>query len=143
MEASSFTPSDHYSSFHFQLLTENPENSFLVAEKKKKIVGYAMGIIQESEKGLFGHIISVAVHPNHRRQGIGIALVTELMERLKNYGAVYYELKVKISNQAAQSLYESLGFKAKSVIVGYYSDGTDAIIMVKDSLFLKSENQPN
>jgi ribosomal-protein-alanine N-acetyltransferase len=74
------------------------------------------------------HLMNVAVDPARRRQGIGTALLTALLERLGDDASV--TLEVRPSNAAAIALYERFGFVAAGRRPRYYQDnGEDAVIM--------------
>lgn len=76
-------------------------------------------------------IHNLAVHPAYRRQGIGRSLLQAVIEEAKLIGCTRVTLEVRKSNEAAQKLYHSLGFVARGVRKGYYSDdGEDALAMV-------------
>ena len=72
-----------------------------------------------------GHMISIAVHPHHRRKGIGKELIEEAVQRfrLKKLWA-----EVRKSNGGAQSFYLKLGFKIVDEIPNYYGN-EDALII--------------
>jgi ribosomal-protein-alanine N-acetyltransferase len=70
--------------------------------------------------------------PEHRRKGIGQALVTKAMEGMRLYNAKQAFLEVRVSNMPAISLYKNLGFKVTRTIKGYYSDGEDAYVMSRE-----------
>jgi ribosomal-protein-alanine N-acetyltransferase len=72
-----------------------------------------------------GHIISIAVHPHHRRRGIGKELIEEAVQRfrLKKLWA-----EVRRSNEGAQAFYLKLGFRVVDEIPGYYGK-EDALIV--------------
>jgi ribosomal-protein-alanine N-acetyltransferase len=79
------------------------------------------------------HVMNVAVEPEHRRQGIAIALFERLFELTANDGRRGYTLEVRISNDAAIKLYERLGFRSRGVRRGYYTDNReDALVMWRD-----------
>ena len=71
-----------------------------------------------------GHMISIAVHPHHRRKGIGKELIEEAVQRfrLKKLWA-----EVRKSNRRAQSFYLKLGFKIVDEVPNYYGN-EDALI---------------
>jgi len=76
-------------------------------------------------------IHNLAVHPAYRRQGIGISLLQKVIGEAKRNGSSRITLEVRRSNDAAQRLYDSLGFVERGVRKGYYSDdGEDALMMV-------------
>lgn len=52
-------------------------------------------------------LVEVAVHPSHRRQGLGRLLVTKLLEGVNNRSSI---LTTQVHNEAARKLYESLGW---------------------------------
>jgi len=88
-----------------------------------------------------GHILSVAVHPRHRRRGIGRALIEEAARRfhLKKLWA-----EVRRSNGGAQSFYFKLGFKIEGEVSNYYGN-EDALIvswMPPDRTFEKGNLMP-
>lgn len=75
-------------------------------------------------------IHNLAVHPAHRRQGIGRALLQAVIEEARRESLQRITLEVRKSNEAAQRLYQSLGFVSQGIRTGYYSDdGEDALIM--------------
>jgi [ribosomal protein S18]-alanine N-acetyltransferase len=81
------------------------------------------------------HVMNVAVAPGHRRRGIATTLLERLFELTAGRGRRGYTLEVRISNTEAIALYERLGFKARGVRRGYYTDNReDALIMWKDPL---------
>jgi ribosomal-protein-alanine N-acetyltransferase len=79
------------------------------------------------------HVMNVAVRPDQRRRGIGSSLLDRLFELTAGDARRGYTLEVRVSNQGAIRLYESLGFKARGIRRGYYTDNReDALIMWKD-----------
>ena len=110
---------------YIQELT-NPVARYLVAEIDNKVIGFIGTWIVLDES----HITNIAVHPNHRKQGIASKLVEELLYYCKTQGCISYTLEVRSSNKAAKSLYEKYNFKQDGVRKGYYEDNKeDAIIM--------------
>ncbi len=100
--------------------------AFLTAEKNGKVVGYLISMVRWGDTG---HILAVAVGENHRREGVGTALITKSIERLRRNGANQIKLEVRISNEGAQEFYGKIGFNPSRVVPEYYSDGEDAITM--------------
>jgi len=101
---------------------------FVVYEVGGEVIGYAVALLRE---GRLGHIMSIAVDPGHRRRGVGTALLSELLRRLKEKGALVARLEVRVSNEAALRLYRKLGFKEIYVMPDYYPDGEACYVMVK------------
>jgi len=117
-------------------LHERFPETFIVAEENGELVGYVMCRIETGlpDFGLLGiakrgHVISIAVLPEHQREGIATALMKKAMEGMKTYKARECYLEVRVSNSPAVSLYQKLGFEASRIVHGYYADGEDAYIM--------------
>ena len=85
---------------------------------KEEILGY---IIFSQD----GHIISIAVHSHHRREGIGTQLLQRAMKtpHLKKVWA-----EVRRSNHGAQAFYSKMGFQITGVVPNYYGN-EDALII--------------
>jgi ribosomal-protein-alanine N-acetyltransferase len=79
------------------------------------------------------HVMNLAVAHSHRRRGIATRLMERLFELTSGDGRRGYTLEVRVSNEAAISLYEHLGFRARGIRRGYYTDNReDALIMWRD-----------
>jgi ribosomal-protein-alanine N-acetyltransferase len=80
------------------------------------------------------HVMNIAVDPHHQRRGIATTLLDRLFSRTAGDERRGYTLEVRVSNTGAITLYESLGFKARGVRRGYYTDNhEDALIMWRDA----------
>ena len=84
-----------------------------------------------------GHVISVAVLPEHHREGIGSALMQEAMKAMVTYKAKECYLEVRTSNLSAVNLYRKIGFEVARTAKGYYADGEAAKVMAKKLPFPK------
>ena len=81
------------------------------------------------------HVMNVAVEPSQRRRGIAQSLLERLFDLTANDSRRGYTLEVRVSNENAIRLYERLGFQARGLRRGYYTDNReDALIMWKDPL---------
>jgi ribosomal-protein-alanine N-acetyltransferase len=79
------------------------------------------------------HVMNIAVAPSSRRRGIAIALLDRLFEATASDSRRGYTLEVRVSNDAAISLYERMGFHRRGIRRGYYTDNReDALIMWRD-----------
>lgn len=91
-----------------------------------KPVGYVIYWLLPSEIDIH----NLAVDPAHRRQGIGRSLLLAVIDEAEHEGRSRITLEVRRSNEAAQRLYQSVGFVSQGLRKGYYSDdGEDAVIM--------------
>ncbi len=108
-------------------MEKNVVARYLVAEKAGQVIGYAGAwvILDES------HITNIAIAEAERGKGYGRRLVEALMRYISNLGAAYATLEVRVSNERAQRLYQSVGFVRIGKRKRYYEDnGEDAWLMV-------------
>ena len=136
MEINLKTLPEHYSDYFYEsLLAELPE-AFIIAEIGGKHVGYIMcktefGFSNFKKLGFVkkGHVVSIAVVQEHRRKGIGNALVEESVNGVKLKKCDEFYLEVRCSNTDAVRLYEKMGFVIRQQLNAYYRDGEDAYLM--------------
>lgn len=81
----------------------------LVAEIDGNVVGTVMG----GYDGHRGWIYAVAVCPDHRRKGVGSALLRHVEEALAERGCLKANLQVVASNLGAVKFYETLGYSVE------------------------------
>jgi [ribosomal protein S18]-alanine N-acetyltransferase len=80
-----------------------------------------------------GEILNVAVHPAHRRTGVGRALVERVCAELARVGVARVFLEVRESNQAGRAFYRELGFTPVGKRRGYYArPREDALVLVRE-----------
>lgn len=106
----------------------NPLSLWLVALEDGGVVGYvgSQTVMDETD------MMNVAVHPDHRRKGIGQQLIDELVRRLEKQGSVSLTLEVRASNEPAKQMYEKLGFAIAGRRPNYYRNPKeDALILRK------------
>jgi ribosomal-protein-alanine N-acetyltransferase len=81
------------------------------------------------------HVMNVAVAHAYRRRGIASTLLQRIFEVTASDPRRGYTLEVRVSNVGAIQLYERLGFEARGIRRGYYTDNReDALIMWRDSI---------
>ena len=111
----------------FVLELSKPSGICLAASTQEGLVGYLVC----SRYADVWHLMNVAVHPERRRARVASTLLTELIDRAGSEAR--YTLEVRVSNVGAIALYESIGFVARGVRRGYYTDNReDALIMWRD-----------
>ena len=82
-----------------------------------------------------GHIVTIAVRQEYRRQGIGELLLTAGLEAALEAEQEQVTLEYRISNEAARALYEKYGFTQVGVRARYYTDNQeDAVLMTTPPL---------
>jgi ribosomal-protein-alanine N-acetyltransferase len=77
-------------------------------------------------------VVTLAVQPDLRRQGLASALLRAAMHAARDRGATVMFLEVAIDNHAARSLYSRAGFNEVGHRRRYYPDGGDALVMRAD-----------
>jgi len=117
---------DPWSSFSFESELTNADSIFLKAIEDDKMIGY---IIIRKLLDEF-HIMNVAIAPEYRRKGFAQKLIDHMFENLSSGKLLL--LEVRKSNQAAISLYQKNGFTLLHTRKAYYSDGEDAVVMMKE-----------
>ncbi len=74
-------------------------------------------------------VLTLAVAPAARRQGLGAALVRAVLAAVGAAGGRQMFLEVSDGNAPARALYASLGFAPVGRRAKYYADGTDALVL--------------
>ena len=74
-------------------------------------------------------ILTLAVAPAARCQGLGVALMQAAMAGAVARGALVLFLEVSAENRPAGSLYARLGFAEVGRRRRYYADGSDALVL--------------
>jgi ribosomal-protein-alanine N-acetyltransferase len=96
--------------------------------------GQLVGYVVNSRYVDAWHVMNVAVDPDYQGRGIATQLLQRLFELTANDGRDGYTLEVRVSNAVAIQLYEKLGFEARGLRRGYYTDNReDALIMWRDA----------
>ncbi|MFH1327941.1 MAG: N-acetyltransferase [Candidatus Bathyarchaeota archaeon] len=130
-------PENYSINFYLELYRVYP-NTFIVAEHDAKVVGYVMFRIEsgfsEINRLRFakkGHLVSIAILPEHRGKGLGTNIMMVALDESKRYGCSETYLEVRPSNSNAIALYEKLGYSFIKEISSYYFDGENASEMGK------------
>ncbi len=101
---------ENYPQFFYEQILEKYSEAFTVAylvDQPEKLIGYIMWRVERgpSSFGLDyikkGHLVSLAVLEQYRRQGVANGLLTRSMDIVKDYGVSEYVLEVRVSNANA------------------------------------------
>lgn len=108
-------------------LAQRSSRSYLVARMHGLVVGYAGMMFAGRE----AHVTNIAVDPDLHGRKVGtrllLALVTEALAR----GSTQISLEVRVTNSAAQAMYDKFGFEVAGMRKGYYIEtNEDAYVMV-------------
>ena len=112
------------------------EEAFL-REARTPTSFYVVAVLGEEVVGFAGYITNIAVAESCRRQGLGRAMLSALIDHCRESGASFLTLEVRQSNAPAIALYESMGFLPEGRRKNFYRQPTeDAILMTKRDLSL-------
>lgn len=122
-----FTSSWNKSDFLYEIL-ENQFSFNFVLENDDIIVGYVgVWLIYEQSQ-----ITTIGVDPHYQRRGYGKELMRAMIDLASQHGCEVMSLEVRVSNELAILLYESLGFEKQAIRKDYYQDNhEDAYLMIK------------
>ena len=98
------------------------------AEDANGIVGFV--VAERSRRG-GGHIITIDVDPEMRRQQVGSLLLASAEQRLRSSRCGSIQLETAVDNAAALSFYKRQGYSVIKTIPRYYSNGVDALVLEK------------
>lgn len=121
--------SEAFSKQQFIRLIKNQNSFFLAAVYKNKIPGYIILLKRGGSRNL--RIYSIAVAKKYRNQHIGTQLLNlaEKIATQENKSAI--TLEVSTNNHGAIAFYNKHGYTVSGSIPDYYSDGSDAIKMIR------------
>ena len=108
--------------FIYTDLLNNPMAYYFVCEEDNKIIGYINCWVSDNTE-----ILNFCVLKEFQQKGIGTLLFNEV-EKVSN-GII--SLEVRVSNLNAINFYSKRGFIKATIRKGYYSNGEDAILMVR------------
>jgi ribosomal protein S18 acetylase RimI-like enzyme len=99
----------------------------------KLTFGLILGfIVAQANRSGIGHIITLDVLPEGRRNGIGSSLLEAAEKRLRKSRCNRVRLETAVDNLAAQKFYERQGYAVTKTIPGYYSNDADAFVLMKN-----------
>lgn len=102
-------------------LLRQRETIGMVAEVSEQVVGFMIYDLLPNRL----HISNFAVHPNHRRCGVGRAMADRLICKLSFQRRDRIVLEVRETNLVAQKFFRSLGFRA----IDPFETDEDAYVM--------------
>lgn len=77
-----------------------------VAEKDNQIIAYQISTANH----LGGHLARLAVHPDFHGQGIGYAVLQDMLKQFERRGAKHISVNTQVDNPASLALYKKAGF---------------------------------
>ena len=113
---------------------ENPVSNVWVIEYSNASFGLkqVVGFVDYWVTFDSGTICQIAVHPDIQRSGVGSELLNEVFKDALAKKVRTLTLEVRASNEKAINFYKKHGFYVSHTKPGYYSNGEDAIYMIKE-----------
>ena len=105
----------------------SPFTLAMVAVSGNEAVGYLLASLIAPE----GELLRIAVHPAHRKKGIGARLMDAFLSEASVRGCDTLFLEVRAENAPAIALYRRFGFADFGLRKGYYRDPTDDALLMK------------
>jgi ribosomal-protein-alanine N-acetyltransferase len=91
---------------------------------------HAFGIMRYADDA--AHLLLLAVHPAHRRAGIGSALLQWLEAVALNAGVGIVRLEARDDNPTARAFYRRHGYRELALVAGMYSGLKDGICLERE-----------
>lgn len=123
-----FEPGIAYSRREMQRFLFLPGARSILAEADGELRGFALGYPDASN---VARVVTLDVHPDFRRHGLGRRLLRELLSRLADAGSARTLLEVDVRNSGAIEFYRREGFREVGRLASYYGPGLDAFEMAK------------
>jgi ribosomal protein S18 acetylase RimI-like enzyme len=120
---------DRLSRRSFRHWISSEKRAFLVATVNGMLAGYILVIYHGGTR--LARLYSIAIDPHFRGRGIARELIRAGERAASKSGRFIMRLEVARDNQAAISLYQSLGYQAFGGYRDYYDDHGDATRMQK------------
>lgn len=112
----------------FKELIESNASSYLVLLTDEYVIGAAGYTDQVGE----GYVNNVVIDPDYRGKGYSKMLMQAVIDDAKEHGIEDLTLEVRVSNEPAVRLYESLGFESAGIRKRFYEHPVeDAYVMWK------------
>ncbi len=123
-----FEPGIAYSRREMQRFLRLPGARSVVAEAGGELLGFALGYPDAPD---VARIVTLDVHPDFRRHGLGRKMLRELLADLATAGSARALLEVDVRNSGAIEFYRREGFRQTRRVPSYYGRGLDAFEMTR------------
>ncbi len=112
-------------------LAMRSSRSYFVAKVGPTVVGYSGTMLVAED----AHVTTIAVDPKWHRHQIGTRLLANIARDARERGAKHLTLEVRVSNEPAQNMYRTFGFRPAGIRKGYYVEtNEDALVMWADDI---------
>jgi [ribosomal protein S18]-alanine N-acetyltransferase len=110
----------------FEALSYPLSRNYVLKTLSKKTLGYANFYVVQHE----AHMLNIAIHHDHRKQGLATRLLEHAIQELGSKGVTEFYLEVREGNGDAIGLYHKFGFEFIGRRKKYYTEtNEDALVM--------------
>ena len=125
LHASAFPPAERWGEVAIRSMLDMRDAFGIVADDE----GGEAGFILAGALGGEAEILTLAVRPERRREGVGAALLGAAAVAVAARGAEALFLEVSERNMEARALYAGAGCAEVGRRKRYYADGSDALVL--------------
>lgn len=97
----------------------HPDMDLVAVAPNGQLAGFCIGWLDTIDGRIEGQVEPMGVHPHFQGHGLGRALLTECLRRLRAAGAEQLHIEVNGDNDAARVLYASVGFRPSVTYLKY------------------------
>ena len=117
-----------YGRFEMKVYLRAQGSYCLLAETGGTVAGFILAELAPDE----GHIVTLDILEEYRRQGIGSLLLSAAEKEMISQGGKRMVLETATTNAAAIALWEKCGYHQLGIMENYYGSGQDAFRMGKE-----------
>lgn len=129
LDQACYPPGIAYSRYALREFLSLPGAHAWVAEEDEAVVGFILVRLLGRARG---HVITLDVREDRRRQRLGTTLLETAEEWLRGQGVERMRLETAVDNTAAIAFWEKAGYRTVGRLAGYYLGRVDALQMEKD-----------
>ena len=129
LEHACFPAADVFSKRQYRALLGNPRAAVRLIGPAGSPVAAATVLRRQTPGGLSARLYSIAVHPDHRGQGLAKQLLVDAIDQCRRAGVVRLRLEVRSANESAIALYSKFGFTVHRHLPDYYEPGEHGVKM--------------
>lgn len=123
-----FPPDVAYETAYFiELIESSSIQGILLEDDNDFLVGF---ILWSRWKRGVGHLITIDIEPDFRKQGIGRMLMAQMDQDCRNLEATGIMLEVSVTNSGAMEFYRKLGYHEVALLDDYYGKDRHAHLMM-------------
>jgi ribosomal-protein-alanine N-acetyltransferase len=125
-----------YGRFEMKVYLRARGSYCLLAETSGIVAGFILAELAPDE----GHIVTLDVLEDYRRQGIGSQLLSAAENEMVSRGGKRMVLETATTNSAAIALWEKHGYRELGIMNSYYGSGLDAFRMGKELVAVRDKS---